>query len=446
MAVVGPHLCGLGGDVLAMVRARRARRPRPCCRSGRAGSGSDAAACAPTAWPSCHSGGTSAACRCPAPSTAGSPCTNATADCPSTTCWRPRSNSPTAGSRRPSCWRWPVLSSTSSRAPASSAPADPSRSANASACRASPRTLRAIAHDGRAGFYGGEFGRGLARRSAAATSPGGLHRTHRDVVRRPCTWKRGATTCGRCRHHPRATSPWPAPGSPRRPGSAPTPTTRAGPTSWSRCWRAVGHDRPEVLFDGADGEALLRRGRLDAAAARVAADRAAPPDVGARQRDGAAPAVARLGDGDTTHLCAMDGDGLGISLTQSNALDFGSHLVEPSTGVFLHNRGVGILARRGSSGRGAPGPAAAAHPLPHAGDGAGRDPDASRRRNGRRRAAADHQPAAGPTAAHAGQDPATAIAAPRLTLDAPAAGPFRLWWGEDLTVLVEADAPPGLAR
>ena len=41
----------------------------------------------------------------------------------------------------------------------------------------------------------------------------------------------------------------------------------------------------------------------------------------------------------------------------------------------------------------------------------------------------------------AGHDPATAITAPRLTLDAPSAGPFRLWWGEDLTVLVEADAP-----
>ena len=46
----------------------------------------------------------------------------------------------------------------------------------------------------------------------------------------------------------------------------------------------------------------------------------------------------------------------------------------------------------------------------------------------------------------AGQDPATAVAAPRLTLDAPSAGPFRLWWGDDLTVLVEADAPRGLAR
>ena len=106
-------------------------------------------------------------------------------------------------------------------------------------------------------------------------------------------------------------------------------------------WRAVGHDRPAVLFDGADGTALLDPARLAAAAARVDALAAAPPDVAPGHRAGA-PDVARLGDGDTTHLCALDADGLGVSLTQSNALDFGSHLVEPATGVFLHNRGVGF--------------------------------------------------------------------------------------------------------
>ena len=42
----------------------------------------------------------------------------------------------------------------------------------------------------------------------------------------------------------------------------------------------------------------------------------------------------------------------------------------------------------------------------------------------------------------AGQDPATAVAAgARLALDAPSAGPFRLWWGDDLTVRVESHAP-----
>jgi gamma-glutamyltranspeptidase/glutathione hydrolase len=42
-----------------------------------------------------------------------------------------------------------------------------------------------------------------------------------------------------------------------------------------------------------------------------------------------------------------------------------------------------------------------------------------------------------------GQDPATALAGARLALDAPEAGPFRLWWGDgdDLRVLVESNAP-----
>jgi gamma-glutamyltranspeptidase/glutathione hydrolase len=45
----------------------------------------------------------------------------------------------------------------------------------------------------------------------------------------------------------------------------------------------------------------------------------------------------------------------------------------------------------------------------------------------------------------AGEDPATAIAAPRLALDSPTAGPFRLWWGDDLGVRIEAHAPSAWA-
>ena len=48
MAVVGPHLCGLGGDVLAMV-APPAAPPEALLSIGRAGAGSDADACAATA-------------------------------------------------------------------------------------------------------------------------------------------------------------------------------------------------------------------------------------------------------------------------------------------------------------------------------------------------------------------------------------------------------------
>jgi gamma-glutamyltranspeptidase/glutathione hydrolase len=153
-----------------------------------------------------------------------------------------------------------------------------------------------------------------------------------------------------------------------------------------------------------------------------------------------APGVARIGDGDTTHLCVCDADGLGVSLTQSNALDFGSHLVEPATGVFLHNRGVGFSLVEGHPAEVRAGVrpphtlspmlvTAPEGPLTHLVGAMGGD--------------AQPQILSQLLARllRSGEDPARAISAPRLTLDARSAGPFRLWWGDDLTVLVEADAP-----
>jgi gamma-glutamyltranspeptidase/glutathione hydrolase len=138
----------------------------------------------------------------------------------------------------------------------------------------------------------------------------------------------------------------------------------------------------------------------------------------------------------------MDGEGLGISLTQSNALDFGSHLVEPNTGVFLHNRGVGFSLVEGHPAEVAPGrrPPHTLSPMLVTGrDGAlthlvgAMGGDAQPQIIGQLLA----------RLLRAGEDPASAITAPRLVLDAPSPGPFRLWWGDDLGVLVESDAPPG---
>ena len=204
-------------------------------------------------------------------------------------------------------------------------------------------------------------------------------------------------------------------------------------------WRAVGHDRPAVLFDGADGAALLHPTRLAAAAARVQPRRWRPPTSGpAAARD---PDVARFGDGDTTHLCAMDADGLGdladaiqrarLRLAPRRAKH--GHLpAQPWRRVLTGSR----PSRRGRAGRRPP------HTL---------SPMLVTGRDG----ALTHLVGAMGGDAQpqiivqllarlllAGHDPATAITAPRLTLDAPSAGPFRLWWGEDLTVQVEADAPP----
>jgi gamma-glutamyltranspeptidase/glutathione hydrolase len=207
-----------------------------------------------------------------------------------------------------------------------------------------------------------------------------------------------------------------------------------------------------VLHDRADGGALLHPDRLAAAADRVSARSMAPPDMAppdvapdqdpGRTRHGMTDAnVARLGDGDTTHLCVQDADGLGISLTQSNALDFGSHLIEPSTGVFLHNRGVGFSLVPGHPAELAPGrrpPHTLSPMLVTSADGALSHLVGAM--------GGDAQPQIIvqllARLLRSGQNPADAVAAPRLTLEAQSAGPFRLWWGDDLTVLVEADAPP----
>jgi gamma-glutamyltranspeptidase/glutathione hydrolase len=216
----------------------------------------------------------------------------------------------------------------------------------------------------------------------------------------------------------------------------------------------VGHDRPAVLYDGAAGSALLDPERLAAAADRVDAASMAPPDV-ASGGGTVGPDVARVGDGDTTHLCALDADGLGVSLTQSNALDFGSHIVEPSTGIFLHNRGVGFSLVPGHPAEVAPGlrpPHTLSPMLVTARNGAPDGAQALTHLVGAMGGDAQPQIIVQLLARllRAGQDPATAITAPRLTLDAPSAGPFRLWWGEDLTVVVESDAAPawrdGLTR
>ena len=132
--------------------------------------------------------------------------------------------------------------------------------------------------------------------------------------------------------------------------------------------------------------------------------------------------VARIGEGDTTHLCACDADGLGVSLTQSNALDFGSHLVEPTTGVFLHNRGVGFSLAEGHPAEVRAGVrpphtlspmlvTAPEGPLTHLVGAMGGD--------------AQPQIISQLLARllRSGEDPARAISAPRLALDAPVGRP-----------------------
>ena len=94
----------------------------------------------------------------------------------------------------------------------------------------------------------------------------------------------------------------------------------------------AGFDRPDVLHEHADGDALV-------AAIEARADLVDPERAGGRP--------AATADGDTTYLCTADATGLAVSLIQSNASGFGSWLVEPTTGINLHNRGLGFSLRPG---------------------------------------------------------------------------------------------------
>jgi len=437
MAVVGPHLCGLGGDVLAMV-APPGTPPEALLSVGRAGAGSDPARLraegmtvmplrgdirsvpvpgAVDGWLALHGRHG----RLPLDEVLGPAIELADDGFAASIMLALASHLvhalPGAGEL---CPAGPLEVGQRVRLPGIA------------------RTLRAIAHDGRAAFYDGEFGRGLLGLGAGHFAPS-------DLAISSATW------CTPLRlpawGHVLWTVPPPSQGYLTLAGASVAEASGLGPDPddprWAHvlveAWRAVGHDRPAVLFDGAEGDALLAADRLAAAAARIDPDRAGPPDV-APGRGTVGPRVAQMGEGDTTHLCALDADGLGVSLTQSNALDFGSHLIEPATGVFLHNRGVGFSLVAGHPAEITPGrrpPHTLSPMLATAPDGSLTHLVGAM--------GGDAQPQIIVQLLArllcARQDPAAAVSAPRLTLDAPSAGPFRLWWGDDLTVLVESDAP-----
>jgi gamma-glutamyltranspeptidase / glutathione hydrolase len=302
------------------------------------------------------------------------------------------------------------------------------------------RTLHAIVRQGREGFYQGEFGDALIEMGGGIFNAADLAASlvQWDEPLRLQVWAHDLWTMPPpSQGYLTLASAWIA----EQRGLGADPSDPLWAHLVVEASRAAGHDRPAVLYDGADGQALLGEDHLARAAARIDPERAAPSDVGTGS--GAESAgIPRLGDGDTTHLCAIDADGLGISLTQSNALDFGAHIVAGSTGVFLHNRGLGFSLVPGHPAELAPG-----RRPPHT-----LSPMLATTPNG----ALSHLVGAMGGDAQpqiilqvlarmlpGGQDPATALAGARLSLDAPVAGPFRLWWGDDLQVDVEAHAPSG---
>ncbi|MDO8363265.1 MAG: gamma-glutamyltransferase [Actinomycetota bacterium] len=198
--------------------------------------------------------------------------------------------------------------------------------------------LRAIATDGRSGFYGGAFGEGLLRL-------GGGWYTEADLARSQAEWVTPL------RAEAWGVDLWTVP-----PNSQGYLTLAAAVLAdnlelpadphdehWAHLLieaaKVAGHDRPTALHAGADGEALLRAiaGRAHLVQTETAS---------------AWPFTTMPGD--TTYLCTTDRNGMGVSLIQSNASGFGSWLVEPNTQINLHNRGLGFSLQAGHQAELAP--------------------------------------------------------------------------------------------
>jgi gamma-glutamyltranspeptidase/glutathione hydrolase len=288
--------------------------------------------------------------------------------------------------------------------------------------------LEAVVAHGRAGFYQGPFGEGLLELGCGEY-------TRADLAQPLADWVDPLRV--RAWDHDVWTIPPNSQGYLTLLGSAiaeglPLPAAPTD-TGWAHLLveaaRAAAHDRPSVLYEGADVSALL--------AADEVARRRALIDT-SRRTQLRAPA----GAGDTMYLCAVDRDRMGVSLIQSNASGFGCLLFEPATGIGLHNRGIGFSLEPGHPAEYGPG-----RRPPHT-----LSPAVVTRPDGDLRAVVgtmggDTQPQILlqllTRLLHHGQSAGTTIAAPRWALRQPASSGFDTWVDADATIVNVEDGADG---
>jgi gamma-glutamyltranspeptidase/glutathione hydrolase len=434
LALTTPHMCGMGGDLFAIVKQPGAP-PKVLNASGRAGSGADAARFRDdygttlpfredirlVTVPGCVDGWLALHRRygqLPLPDVLADAIGYAEDGFPA---------SPLLAIMAPEVMGRPGADDFTAAAPL--APGKRTRLPGLA------RALRAIAADGRDGFYRGDFGDGLLELGAGEFVPDDLARDQADWVEplRVQAWGYDVwAPPPNSQAYLALSAAWMA-------GRLPLSTGVTGPDdpTWAHLLveaiRQSSYDRLAVLHEGADGRALLDPARLAPRLERI--------DAG---RTSGLSAVA--GGGDTIFLAVADNDGNGVALIQSNAGGFGSHLVEPNTGIFLHNRGYGFSLQ-------------ADHPAeygprrrpPHT-----LSPAVVTRSDGTLHAivgsmGGDSQPQIVlqllARLLLAGQDPATAVAAGRWVFGSPRDTTFDIWRDPaTIHVRVEAQAAPDWAQ
>ena len=191
------------------------------------------------------------------------------------------------------------------------------------------RTLEAIASGGRDAYYRGEFGRGLLELGGGEYVEDDLAAAQADWVEPLVVdaWGRRIWTV------PPNSQGWLSLASAWIAAGLPVPPDADDPL-WPHLLveaaRVASYDRDEVLHEHADGEALLAPARLGPRRDLISPDRTV--DLPGES----------YGIGGTIYLCAVDSGRMGVSLIQSNAAGFGSLIAEPSTGIWLQNRGLGF--------------------------------------------------------------------------------------------------------
>jgi gamma-glutamyltranspeptidase/glutathione hydrolase len=440
MGVVGPHLCGLGGDVLAMVKAP-SESPVALLAVGRAGSGADPDRLRADGFVDMPLRGDIRSVPVPGAVDGWLALHERYGRLSWETVLEPAITLAEEGFAASTILAF--ASHLVAEIPGASelCPGGPLQPNQRVRLPGVARTLRSLASGGREAFYGAEFGRALL-------DLGDGEYVGEDLAQPMAQWTEPLTL--RAFGHDLWTVPPPSQGYVTLAGAwiaeqVGIPVDCADP-HWphlmAEAGRAAGFDRPTALYDGADGVGLLSPERLGPRAAAIDPEHAAPTG----EHDGAGWAGASLSsDGDTTHLCVVDGDGLGISLTQSNALDFGAHLVAGETGVFLHNRGVGFSLEKGHPGAYGPrrrpshtlSPAIVTRP-----DGSLAQVIGTM--------GGDVQPQIIlqllARLLVSGEDPAAAISAARVVHEARGAPPFRLWQARSHSLLMEFNAPASWHR
>jgi gamma-glutamyltranspeptidase/glutathione hydrolase len=196
------------------------------------------------------------------------------------------------------------------------------------------RMLDAIGSEGRDGFYLGEFGKGLLSIGAGEYGEDDLSQPLANWVEplHVSAWGAGLWTIPpNSQGYLTLASAWIADG-------LSLPDDPDDPL-WAHLLveaaRAASYDRVAALHENADGNELVSAERLASRRARISGNRAAqwPDEVYA--------------GGGTIYMCTTDADRMGVSLIQSNAAGFGAQIFEPSTGISLQNRGIGFSLEPG---------------------------------------------------------------------------------------------------